>query len=234
MKRFYEKVVVVAEAGGATIRLDGRPVRTPARALLVLPDRALAEAVAGEWRAQADTVDPRSMPLMRIAATAIDRVAPRLEAVIDEIAAYADSDLVCYRAEGPPELVARQHEAWQPLLNWLAGRYGARLAVTVGVVHRPQSKAKLAALRKAVAGHDAMALAALHLATGAAGSLVVALALAAGEIAADEAFALSQLDESFQIERWGEDAEARARRQALAADIDSAGRFLKLCQAPPV
>ena len=228
MKRVYTEVAVEPAEDGFAIMLDGRPVRTPGRRMLAVPSRALAEAIAAEWRAQGDRVEPRSMPLTRLASTALDLVGQRRPAIVDEIAAYAGTDLVCYRADAPAELAARQHAAWQPLLDWAAARYGAALVVTQGVVPRPQPPEALAALRRAVEAYDDMALVALHAATAAAGSLIVALALLDGRIDAAEAFAASQLDETFQIEAWGEDAEAAARRRAVAADIAAAARFLSL------
>ena len=228
MKRVYKKVAVRAAEGGFAVMLDGRPVRTPGRKMLVVPSRALAEAIAGEWRAQGDKVEPRSMPLTRLASTALDLVGQRRPAIVDEIAAYAMTDLVCYRADAPAELKARQHEVWQPLLDWAAARYGAALVVTAGVVPRPQPPEALAALRRAVEAYDDMALVALHAATAAAGSLIVALALLDGHIDAAEAFAISQLDETFQIERWGEDAEAARRRAALRDDLAQTAEFHRL------
>jgi len=228
VKRVYKKVAVRAAEGGFAVMLDGRPVRTPGRKMLVVPSRALAEAIAGEWRAQGDKVEPRSMPLTRLASTALDLVGQRRPAIVDEIAAYAMTDLVCYRADAPAELKARQHEVWQPLLDWAAARYGAALVVTAGVVPRPQPPEALAALRRAVEAYDDMALVALHAATAAAGSLIVALALLDGHIDAAEAFAISQLDETFQIERWGEDAEAARRRAALRDDLAQTAEFHRL------
>lgn len=228
MKRVYTEVAVEPAEDGFAIMLDGRPVRTPGRRMLAVPSRALAEAIAAEWRAQGDRVEPRSMPLTRLASTALDLVGQRRPAIVDEIAAYAGTDLVCYRADAPAELAARQHAAWQPLLDWAAARYGAALVVTQGVVPRPQPPEALAALRRAVEAYDDMALVALHAATAAAGSLIVALALLDGRIDAAEAFAASQLDETFQIKKWGEDAEAARRRAALRDDLAQAAEFHRL------
>jgi chaperone required for assembly of F1-ATPase len=227
MKRFYKDATIARTEEGYVVRLDGRPVRTPGRRVLAVPARPLAAAVAAEWRAQGDRVDPASMPLTRLASTALD-LAERRPAIVDEIAAYAGTDLLCYRAEAPPDLVARQQAAWQPLLDWASARYGATLAVTAGVVPRPQPPEALAALRRAVEACDDMALVALHAATVAAGSLILALALLEGRLDAAEAYALSQLDETFQVEKWGEDAEAARRRAALRDDIAQAARFHRL------
>lgn len=228
MKRLYAAVTVDAAAGGFRILLDGRHVRTPARAPLSLPARLLAEAIAGEWAAQGDQVRPDTMALMRLAATAIDRVLPAPHAAIDQIAAYAATDLVCYRAEAPPELVARQNAAWQPLVDWAAEALQAPLGITAGLAPVVQPQAALSAVREAVARHSPMALAALQLATAASGSVVIALALAGGILDAASAAAASQIDETFQAEHWGEDAEAAKSRAVLKDDIAAAARFLDL------
>jgi len=232
MKRFYKTADVVEAEGGFAVRLDGKPVRTPAKQALLLPSRALAEAIAEEWRAQGDTVDPRSLPLTRLCSIAIDLVEPRRDQVVAEIAKYAGTDLVCYRAEAPAELAARQHAAWQPLIDWVALRFDAPLAVTAGVLPVAQAEDTLRAFERAIAAYDTPRLAALHLATAACGSLVVALALVEGEIDAEAAFAASELDESFEIEQWGEDSEQTRRRTGLKADIALARRFVELL-APP-
>ncbi len=206
-------------------------MRTPAKAPLVVPRRALAEAIAAEWQAQGERVLPDTMPLTRLASTAIDLVAPRRAAVVAMIAKYAATDLVCYRAEEPPELVARQHLLWQPLVDWVRERHGAPLEVATGIMPCRQPAASLAALAARVAAHDPWQLAALNLATSACGSLVVALALADGRLDADQAFAVAELDASFEIERWGEDPEQTQRRRSLKDDITAAARFLALAAA---
>jgi chaperone required for assembly of F1-ATPase len=226
-KRFYREATSSAAAGGHRILLDGKALRSPAGAEMLLP-AALAAAIAAEWDAQQDQIQPHSMPLMRLASTAIDRVALHREGVVDEIAGYAATDLVCYRAEHPPELVARQHAVWQPLVDWVRLRYDAPLLVTTGVLPRPQPPEALAALRGAVAALDPMRLTALHAAVTAAGSLVIGLALLEGRLAPAAAWDASQLDETFQIERWGEDQEAATRRTALRREMEDARRFLDL------
>ena len=231
MKRFYREAGVGDAAGGHAIELDGRPVKTPARRPLVLPTAAAAEAVAAEWAAQGDAVDPTTMPLTRLATTAIDRVADNRERVIGEIAAYAGADLLCHRTTEPPELAARQAEGWQPLLDWLAERHGARLAVTEGITAAEQPEAAVDTLKQAVDGYGDVALAALHTVTAACGSLVIALALADGRIDGAQAWRLSRIDEDFQIERWGKDAEAAEAAKILRADIEAAARFLLLSAA---
>jgi chaperone required for assembly of F1-ATPase len=228
MKRVYKKVTAGPVEGGWGVALDGRPMRTPGKNPLVLPTEALAAAVAAEWDAQHDEIRPAAMPLTRLAATAIDRTAPLRRQVIEEVANYAGTDLVCYRADHPPALAARQQAAWQPLIDWTTSRYDAALAVTSGVIPTRQSPGALKAFAAAVAAQDDFRLTGLHALTASCGSLVIALAVLEGRLGADEAFAASQLDEMFQIEAWGEDAEAAARRKALAADIAAASRFIQL------
>jgi chaperone required for assembly of F1-ATPase len=231
MKRFYRHAEIVPAATGFGVALDGKPVKTPAKRDLVVPTRALAAALTGEWNAQSDEVRPSNMPLTRFANTAIDRVVPQRDLVVQQIAEYAGTDLVCYRATRPPELTARQHAVWQPLVDWAVLRYDAPLEVTAGVIPVAQPVTSLRAFAAAVAELDDFALAALHLATAACGSLVIALALVDGRLDAEEAFAASQLDESFQIEAWGEDCEQAERRRALAGDIAAAAQFLGLLRA---
>lgn len=226
MQRFY-KDVSVSPAG--EILLDGRPVRTPARAPLALPARALAEAVADEWRAQADAFDPHSMPLTKLANTAIDRVAGQKGAVVDQIMAYT-TDLLCYRAGHPAALVKRQSDEWDPILAWAAEKLGARLETRTGPVHFHQPPEAVAALRRAVEAQNPAVLAGLQHAATILGSLVLALAMAEGRLTAAEAFALSHLDERFQAERWGVDAEAAARAAALAAELATTAEFIRLAK----
>jgi chaperone required for assembly of F1-ATPase len=228
MRRVYKQAVSEPVEGGWGVALDGRPLRTPGKAALVVPSAALAAAVAAEWDAQQADIRPADMPLFRLAATALDRTAPFRDRVVAEIANYAGTDLVCYRAAEPPALAARQRAVWQPLIDWARQRYDAALRVTSGVIPESQSPAVLRAFAAAVSALDDFSLTALHALTGGCGSLVIALALLEGRLDAGEAFAASQLDETFQIEAWGEDAEAMARRQALAADIAAAARFLEL------
>jgi chaperone required for assembly of F1-ATPase len=171
------------------------------------------------------------MPFTRLANAATDRIAAAREATIAALAAYAESDLLCYRAEGPPELIAAEEAAWRPLLDWARERFGAELRVTAGIMPVPQSKEAIARLAEALSGYDDMMLAALHLATTGCGSLVLALALAEGRISAAEALALGQTDEAFQAARWGATEDYAARREQIARDIASAARFMELCRA---
>jgi len=231
MKRFYQKAEPAKRVGGYAIILDGKPIKTPGRRDLLVPSEALAAAIAEEWNAQATEVRAAKMPLTRFATTTVDRVATQRDAIIRQTADYAGTDLVCYRATHPPELAARQQAVWQPLIDWAVLRYDAPLVVTSGVIPKSQPEESLRAFASAVAEHDDFALTALHVATAACGSLVIGLALTQGHLDAGGAFAVSQLDESFQIEAWGEDAEQAARRRALAADIQAAARFISLLRA---
>jgi chaperone required for assembly of F1-ATPase len=228
VKRFYRDAGVTEMPDAFGVALDGKPVSTPAKRPLTVPTRALAVAIAEEWRAQGETIDPRRLPLTRLASIALDLVAPRREAVVAEVAKYAGTDLVCYRAEQPPELAERQRAAWQPLIDWATLRFDAPLAATASILPVAQPAASLRALETAVAAYDTHRLAALHLATAACGSLVVALALVEGRIDAEAAFAAAELDESYEIERWGEDAEQARRRAGLKEDIALAARFVSL------
>ncbi len=232
-QRFYKTVAIEAVDGakdgaGFGVTLDGRRIKTPAKAEMILPGRGLAEAVAAEWDEQREEVDPAAMPLTGLVWTALDLVRPGRARVIEDLAAYAAHDLLCYRAEAPTELVARQQELWQPLLDWAARTLDARLAVTAGVVPIAQPPEALAALRAVVAAKSDLELTALSAAVTAAGSLVIGLALGAGRIDAAAAFEAAQLDESYQIERWGEDPEAARRRAAIKADLEAAARLMAL------
>jgi len=231
VKRFYREAGIAAEGVGFQILLDGKPARTPAKRPLALPTRAAAEAVAAEWSAQPAEFEPTSLRLTRLVNTAIDRVAAHRRMVVQEVTRFAATDLVCHRADAPAELVRRQQESWQPLVEWVRERFGAALALTTGILPAAQPEAALAALGRAVEGYDDFRLTALHAATAAAGSLVIGLALAEGRIDAAEAFAASCLDELFQIEKWGEDREAASRRAALRANIEAASRLLDLLRA---
>ncbi len=231
MKRFYRRAEAAKRAGGYAVTLDGKPIKTPGKRDLLVPSGALAAAIAEEWNAQESEVRAATMPLTRLATTTLDRVVTQRDAIIRQTANYAGTDLVCYRATHPPALAARQQAVWQPLIDWAVLRYDAPLVVTSGVIPKSQSAASLRAFAAVVAERDDFALTALHVATAACGSLVIGFALSEGHLDAEGAFAASQLDESFQIEAWGEDAEQAARRGALAADIQAAARFISLLRA---
>ena len=204
---------------------DGPELNTAAR---VLPTAALATAVAAEWTAQGDTTDPRTMPLTGLANAAIDRVLPDPPGFAAALTAYAETDLLCYRADGPAALAARQAAAWDPPLAWARSRYGVDFAVTAGIVHVAQPPATVARLAAALAAHGGFPHAGLSPLITVSGSLVLALQLAAGAIDRDTAFAAAMLDELWQAERWGEDALATAAREARRADFEAGARFLAL------
>jgi chaperone required for assembly of F1-ATPase len=232
MKRFYNEVSVAAGVDGHRILLDGRPVRSPARQLLVMPSAALAEAVAGEWRAQGETIERAGMGLTRLVSTALDRMPALRGAAIDEALGYALTDLLCYRAAEPVELAERQERAWQPWLDWLAEAHGVRLVVTTTMLPVSQPEPALARLRAAIEALDDWRLVGLHGATTALGSLVLGLALLDSEIDAEQALAASLLDELFEIERWGRERDALRRQQVLRRDVAAAASFLA-CLRPP-
>lgn len=230
MKRFYKRTGVSSREDGHRVTLDEKPVRTPAKAEMLLPTVALAEAVAAEWQAQGEDIRPADMPLTQLAATAIDRVSREREAVIEELVGYAETDLLCYHAEEPEDLVARQVAIWQPLLDWARETFEAPFQVTAGIMPTRQPEPALIGARRALETLSDFELTALASLTASCGSLIVALAVRHGQISAEEAFSVSQLDESFQIEQWGEDAAARERRALLMRDIEAASAFLSLCR----
>ncbi len=230
-KRFYQQVTTGTEGGGgAVLLLDGKPVRTPGKAALRLPTRALAEAIAEEWRAQGERIDPLTMPLTRLANSAIDGVAGREQAVIDDIVAHAGSDLVCYRAGGPDGLVKAQQTHWDPVLAWARTALGAPLFLAEGVAHVAQPETSLARLRETLLGRDAFSLAALHVMTGLTGSALLALAVAQGRLTPEAAWEAAHVDEDWQISKWGQDAEAAERRKNRWRDFAAATRALPLTQ----
>ncbi len=231
LKRFYKLVTTdepSAPAAQFRVLLDGKPVRTPAKAVLAAPTRALAEAMAAEWKAQREQIDPESMPLTRLVNSAIDGVRGREAEVSAEIVKYAASDLVCYRASEPEELVRLQAERWDPVLAWSRDRLGARFEVAQGVMPVRQSQAATAAVRAALADREAFALAALHVMTTLMGSALLALAHAHGELDAEAAWSAAHVDEDWQIAKWGADAEAAARRRRRWAEMQAASRLLML------
>ena len=232
MKRFYKETAVDLGDGGHRVLLDGRPMRTPAKAVLVVPTRALAEAIATEWGAVPDKADINvsHLPLTRLAATGLDRVTTQRARVIEDTAKYGGSDMLCYRASQPESLVKRQQETWQPLLDWADERYGARLVVVEGLAFVEQPTDAVARLHDAVATHSDLGLSALFNLTHISGSLVVALAVAEGRLAAADAFAVAQLDELYQVERWGEDPIATKRHEGIRHDIEAGARFLALLE----
>jgi chaperone required for assembly of F1-ATPase len=227
-KRFYRAVSVDAADRGFRVLLDGKPVRTPAQRELALPNKPLAEAVAAEWEAQGERIDPGTMPLTRLVNTALDGVCGREAQVRADIARYAASDLVCYRAEEPAELVRRQAEAWDPIVAWVRAALGANLVVGRGIVPVAQPQTAAEAIERALVGFDAFGLTAHHVMTTLTGSALLALAHGRGCLPAEEAWAAAHIDEDWQIGQWGEDAEARARRDRRWAEMHAASRLLAL------
>jgi chaperone required for assembly of F1-ATPase len=230
-KRFYKRAETSSVPGGFGIELDGRAVRTPAGDALLLPTQALAEAVRDEWQAQADVIKPESMPMMQLSCTAWDRVVPNRDVIIGQTATYGATDLLCYFSDKPDELVRRQREGWQPLLDWAAAELSAPLETANGILHIAQPEASLVALKAEVAALDDWSLTAVAQLTQVLGSLVLALAIARGRLSAGEAFRLSVIDDNFQAERWGEDREALQRLRGLEREVDAAVVFLGLARA---
>lgn len=230
MKRFYKTAEVVPVDGGRhAVRLDGRPVRTPSKAELAVPSERLAVAIAEEWNAQGETLKLADMPLTQLANTAIDRVGGMRAQMIDELMRFADTELLCYRADDSQKaLKERQDREWQPLLDWARTRFDAEFCVTSGLMPVTQSEQSMKALRLAVEQLDDWRLTAVQAAAAPLGSLVLALALAEARLDDAQAFAAAFLDESYQIEQWGEDAEAKARLDRLRKDVADAARFLAL------
>ena len=222
MKRFYKEVAVAPADGGFAVLLDDRPVKTPARNMLILPTENLAAAIAAEWRGQGDAIVATSMPLLRLANSVIDGVTAKRDEVLDAVMRFAENDLLCYRAHQPPELVARQSAGWDRWLDWARRRHGANMTIAEGFNHVDQTPDALMALRQAAAELDPFALGALHVIASITGSLVLALAVADGAASGAQIFALSRIDEAYQSEKWGEDAEAAKRATALAHELDKA------------
>lgn len=233
MKRIYKAVAVApaAEGQGFAVHLDGRPVRTPGQRPLTIPARTLADTVAAEWDAQVDKIEARSMPMTGFAATVVDRVSPQRDFVVTELADYGGSDLVCYLAEEPAELTVRQEAVWAPLRDWAGEALGAKLLPTAGVMPVSQSPESLVALRRAVEALDDWELAPLHTLTTITGSLVLALAVLHRRLDAVAAYDASEVDEAFQIERWGMDREAELRRRIRRAEVAEAAKFVELFRA---
>ena len=229
-KRFWKTASVTDAEGGWTVTLDGRPIKTPAKVPLVVPSAALAELIASEWDAQQGEVRPETMPATRMANSAIDKVLPQFREVAEMLAEYAGSDLLCYRAEDPEALAARQAERWNPLLAWAEAHYGAPLLVTRGIVHVRQPEDSLQALRAAVFAQSPHQLAALHDLIAITGSMVLGLAIAERRITPDEGFNLSRIDEHWQIEQWGQDDEAAEIEAAKRQALFEAARFHELCR----
>jgi chaperone required for assembly of F1-ATPase len=225
-KRFYNRAATVPEDGNCAVRLDEKPVRTPAGRSLAAPTAALAEALAAEWNAQRDLIDPARMPLTRLANSIIDGVADRPGPVADEVEKYLASDLVCYRANSPRGLAERQAQHWDPILAFARDALGAHLLLGGGVVHVTQPEPALAAARAAIP-LDPWRLGAVHTLTTLTGSALIALALARGRLSADEAWTAAHVDEDWNIEQWGRDELALERRAFRFAELQAAALVLQ-------
>jgi len=230
-KRFYKTAAFTETPDGFAITLDDKPVRTPTREPLVVPSRQLAEAIAAEWNAQVDVIDPGTMPLTRLANSVISAVVNRVEAVADDVAKYFESDLLCYRAAHPATLVAREAEHWDPVLFWAASTYGAHFILAEGIMHVRQPEQAVAAARAALPS-DPWLVAALHVATSVTGSALLALALMQGARDVDQVWAAANVDNNWNAEQWGEDAEVTTRLAARLQDLRAAAQVLAAL-APP-
>ena len=228
MKRFWTSARAVEVGGAWQIHLDERPLRTPARAVLAVSNTRLAEAIAGEWRASGETIDPRAMPLTGLANAAVDHVVPDPAAFAAPLSAYASADLLCYRADHPAGLVAAQAEAWDPLVDWARGRFDSAPVVTRGIIPVAQPAELVSRMGRSVAALDPFRLAALAPLVTIGGSLIVALALIEGATDADGAWRAVSLDEQWQIDQWGADAEAVATLANRRTDFEAAVRFAGL------
>ncbi len=221
-KRFYKEASTEGRDEGVAVLLDGRPLRTPGRRLLAVKVPELAEAIAAEWHTQGESIDPATMPVTRIVNTALDGVADAADAVRGDIARFAETDLLCYRAGEPEGLVALQRRHWDPLVAWARDELGLTLVLAEGVMHVAQPVATLRRARDMLATLDPLGLAAMHVLTTLTGSLVIALAVARRKLTPDEAWTAAHVDEDWQIRQWGEDAEARKRREMNRRDFDAA------------
>ena len=228
-KRFWKDATVEACEGGFTVRLDKRPVKTPGKNLLVVPTEALARAIADEWQAQQGLVRPETMPFTRAANSALEKVAPQFDEVVGLLAAYGETDLLCYRATGPVELIARQDAAWDPLLAWCARELDAPLLAVAGVMHIAQAPASTARLHELTAAQTAFQIAALHDLVMLSGSLVLAFAVTRARLTPEEAWTFSRIDESWQAALWGEDADAAALAETKRAAFHQAATFWAIC-----
>lgn len=228
MKRFWKDAAAVAVGGKWQVSLDGKPLRTPARKPLAVPTAALGAAIAEEWNEAGETVNPRTLPLTGLANAAIDRVRPDRERFAAELARYGESDLACYRAESPRGLVDRQELVWDPLLAWARRRFDVDFRTTHGVIHVAQPEATRQRLAHAVAVLDAFRLAGLAPLVTIGGSLLAALAVLEGTLSPEQAWDAVTVDDRWQLEQWGADAEAEAVLEARRRDYFAAARFLEL------
>jgi chaperone required for assembly of F1-ATPase len=227
-QRFYEKAEIADTDNGFVVQLDGRTIRTPAKKVLRLPTRNLASLVCAEWSAQEKEIDPVTMPVTRLVNTALDGVVNEPQAVIEDLLRFGGTDLLCYRADGPQRLVERQNELWDPVIEWAHGMLGARFVLAEGVMHVDQPKEAINALGIHIAAFDdPIALASLHSMTSLTGSTLLALAVAREHLSAEQAWVAAHVDEDWNIEQWGQDAEAETRRAFRWREMQAAARALK-------
>lgn len=227
-KRFYKDAATLAVEGGFAVTLDGRQIRTPGKRLLHLPTEALAAAIAAEWQAQGERIDPGTMPLTRIANSAIDSVSHAMDAVRDDTVAFGGTDLLCYRAGEPDALVKRQRASWDPILLWAREAHGVHLVTAEGVMHVAQDRAALERLRRSIEPLSALELSALHVMTTLTGSVLLALAHTKGRLTAEQTWEAAHVDDRWQVERWGPDAEASLREAVRRAEFEAASRLFEL------
>ncbi|MEJ0063500.1 MAG: ATP12 family protein [Alphaproteobacteria bacterium] len=230
MRRFWKIASVIPLPEGYGIALDGKVLKTPIGHDYLCPTETLAQAIAGEWNAVAGKIVPRSMPMTQFAATSLDITAAQRPVIIDQVAAYAETDMLCYRAVEPPALVERQHEIWQPYLDWAAVQFGASLKTATGIGHVPQDTSAVGALRQAIEALDDFRLTALQNAASATGSLILGFALTQHWRGVEDIFAAAELDADYQAEKWGGDDETRARQEAVKAELSAIARFAGLIE----
>lgn len=228
MKRFYKNANYQPDRYGFIITLDGKIIKTPGQTPLLATTEKMAARIRDEWQAQGEHIDSTTMPVTRFLNTMIDRVSGRREAVIDELAAFGPTDLVCYRADNPAELVEAESTHWDPPLSWLFDTYGIKLQTVMGVCPLKQDEKALFTLRQLIAGHSDARLTGLHTATTVSGSVVLGLAYIAGAFSKDDLWAASMVDEDFQISKWGEDIEAAKRRESLKSELADLEIWLSL------
>ncbi len=231
IKRFYERVRVMPNGAGFTVCLDDKPLKTPAGALVLVSHKGLAAALAAEWDNQGERFDPQTLALTQTVNSGLDHVGAHREKIVAELARFGQSDLICYRADGPEALVQREDQYWQPLLDWARDVLRAPLKVGAGVQPILQPAESMEALRKHIAHHEDISLAALHQAVSLCGSVIIGLALSFGHLTEQEAWAAAQVDENWQLEQWGHDDEAKQRAQNRQAGLSAAAFVLEICRA---
>mgnify|MGYP000885775937 CR=1 FL=1 len=230
-QKFYERAHLEETDGGFTILLDGRTLKTPAGSSLSIPSEPLARQITEEWSAQEDTINPSTMPMTSLCCTMFDRIVPRKVEITHQLLRYVETDLLCYRAQEPADLAHRQHEAWQPLIDWVAETYSAHLVVTEGVLPIPQPQEAIKSLSATVDSLHDWELTALSCVAPIAGSLIVGLALVLGRITASDAISVIQLDEDYQNETWGTVEEAKQQQKGIQQEIESAAAFVQLANS---